>query len=125
LSNHEVKEDANIPSRRYMQRRMAYQPKQRLRLRPEFPTLVARTGMSLRAYAKGAGVSYATVQANLNPSQQPNRNPQGGMYAATAGKLANFHAKVTGTTPEKAYKHIIVEEHLGDRHCGTCEPGGD
>jgi hypothetical protein len=89
---------------------MAYQPKMRFRLVDNFRDLIARTGVSLRAFADTANVSYSTLQAAINPSQQPNRNPQGGMYAATAWKLAHAYAAIAQLTPDAAYQAIIIEE---------------
>ena len=86
---------------------MAYKAKKRLTLAPDFAERVARVGLSMREFIKRAGVSYATVQALQNPSQHPER--VGGMYPATAWKLANTYAEITSTTPEAAYSALIVE----------------
>lgn len=94
---------------------MPYQPKQRLRLVEDFTERVARAGLSLRAFAASADVSYSTIQAAINPSQQPNRNPHGGMYARTAWKLANAYAAAARLTPDAAYDAIIVTESVADR----------
>ena len=91
---------------------MSYIIRQRLRLVPDFASRLARlaTPLSLRAFAERAGVSYATVRAAIDPTQQPQRNPQGGIYETTAHKLARAYAQAKGISADQAFDEIIEVE---------------
>ena len=49
----------------------------RLQLSPDFPDLVARAGLSQRAFARRAGVSFSTIMGLVHPEIHPGR--RGGM----------------------------------------------
>lgn len=50
---------------------------QRLQLTARFPDLIARAGLSQRAFARRAGVSFSTIMGLLHPELHPGR--RGGM----------------------------------------------
>jgi hypothetical protein len=83
-----------------------------IRLKPDFPTTIAKTGIAMRQFVADAGVAEGTVYALLNPSQHPER--KGGMQRATAWKLANAYARRANISPEAAYAALIVEEPATD-----------
>jgi hypothetical protein len=81
----------------------------RLELTPQFPDLVARAGLSLRAFARRAGVGFSTIMGLLHPELHPGR--RGGMQRRTAWLLANAYAATVGIAPEAAFQLLIVERH--------------
>ena len=42
----------------------------RLQLSPDFPDLVARAGLSQRAFARRAGVSFSTIMGLVHPESR-------------------------------------------------------
>jgi len=79
----------------------------RLHLSARFPDLIARTGSSLRAFARTAGVSHSTIMGLLHPELHPGR--RGGMQRRTAWRIAQAYASIARITPEKAFSLLIVE----------------
>ncbi|WP_129676560.1 hypothetical protein [Candidatus Chloroploca sp. Khr17] len=86
-----------------------HQPSPRLlrKLAPTFRETVAQAELSLTALAREAGVAVSTIQALVNPAQQPGRI--GGMQRTTAWKLANAFARHAQVSPAEAYRLLIVE----------------
>jgi transcriptional regulator with XRE-family HTH domain len=88
----------------------------RLHLSPEFPDLIARAGLSQRAFARRAGVSFSTIMGLVHPEIHPGR--RGGMQRRTAWLLAKAYAGLAGIEAEEAFKILIIEraadtpEHL-------------
>ncbi len=79
----------------------------RLHLSARFPDLIARTGYSLRAFARTAGVSHSTIMGLLHPELHPGR--RGGMQRRTAWRIAQAYASIARITPEQAFGLLIVE----------------
>lgn len=79
----------------------------RLHLSPDFPDLIARAGISQRAFARRAGVSFSTIMGLVHPEIHPGR--RGGMQRRTAWLLSNAYAELVGIEPEEAFKTLIVE----------------
>jgi len=79
----------------------------RLHLSERFPDLVARTGFSLRAFARQAGVSFSTIMGLLHPELHPGR--RGGMQRRTAWRIAQAYAAIARIAPEAAFQLLIVE----------------
>ncbi|NJM08406.1 hypothetical protein HC891_22870 [Candidatus Gracilibacteria bacterium] len=69
----------------------------RLQLSPEFPDLIARAGLSQRAFARRAGVSFSTIMGLVHPEIHPGR--RGGMQRRTAWLLAKAYAELVGVEP--------------------------
>jgi transcriptional regulator with XRE-family HTH domain len=81
----------------------------RLHLSPEFPDLIARAGLSQRAFARRAGVSFSTIMGLVHPEIHPGR--RGGMQRRTAWLLAKAYAGLVGIEAEEAFKTFIIVEH--------------
>jgi transcriptional regulator with XRE-family HTH domain len=79
----------------------------RLHLNPAFPDLIARAGLSQRAFARRAGVSFSTIMGLVHPEIHPGR--RGGMQRRTAWLLAKAYAEVTGIEAEEAFGILIIE----------------
>jgi transcriptional regulator with XRE-family HTH domain len=82
----------------------------RLQLSPDFPDLIARAGLSQRAFARRAGVSFSTIMGLVHTEIHPGR--RGGMQRRTAWLLAKAYAELVGVEPEDAFKTLIVEHDL-------------
>lgn len=78
------------------------------KIHPDAPDLIARAGLTMKAFAERAGIAESTLHALLNPEQHPNRT-RGGMHRTTAWKIARAYAGVTGRPEDEAYGTIIVE----------------
>lgn len=92
---------------------MTYTPRQRIRLTPDFASLLARLNpsLSMREFAARADVSYATLRGAIDPTQQPNnRSPKGGIYETTARKIARAYAAAKQISEDDAYNEIISVE---------------
>lgn len=89
---------------------MSENTRTRFKLAADAGSTIARVGLTLTRWAELADVSYATVKALRNPSQQPNR--KGGMHAITAWKLARAYAGVAQIDEDTAFKRLIVEEPI-------------
>jgi hypothetical protein len=84
----------------------------RLQLTPRFANLVAQAGLSQRAFARKAGVSFSTIMGLLHPEMHPGR--RGGMQRRTAWLIARAYAETVGTSIDTAFCLLIVEEvHAG------------
>jgi hypothetical protein len=83
----------------------------RLQLSPEFPDLIARAGLSQRAFARRAEVSFSTIMGLVHPEIHPGR--RGGMQRRTAWLLAKAYAEVTGIEAEEAFRILIIEQPAG------------
>jgi len=81
----------------------------RLLLTPAFPDLIARIGLSQRAFARRSGVSFSTIMGLLHPGLHPER--RGGMQRRTAWLIAQSYAELVGIVPDDAFRLLIVEEH--------------
>lgn len=79
----------------------------RLQLSPDFPDLVARAGLSQRAFARRAGISFSTIMGLVHPEIHPGR--RGGMQRRTAWSLAKAYADLTGIDADSAFQVLIVE----------------
>jgi len=79
----------------------------RLHLSERFPDLVARAGLSQRAFARESGVSFSTIMGLLHPELHPGR--RGGMQRRTAWRLAQAYATIARIEPEAAFQLLIVE----------------
>jgi transcriptional regulator with XRE-family HTH domain len=79
----------------------------RLQLTVRFPDLIARAGLSQRAFARRAGVSFSTIMGLLHPELHPGR--RGGMQRRTAWLIAQAYGEVTGMEAETAFRLLIVE----------------
>ncbi len=80
----------------------------RLQLSPDFPDLIARAGLSQRAFARRAGVSFSTIMGLVHPEIHPGR--RGGMQRRTAWLLANAYADLAGIDADLAFRTLIIEE---------------
>ena len=78
-----------------------------LQLTPHFPDLIARTGLSQRAFARRAGISFSTIMGLLHPELHPGR--RGGMQRRTAWLLAQTYSDVTGIDSDTAFRTLILE----------------
>lgn len=81
----------------------------RLQLNPDFPDLVARTGLSQRAFARRAGVSFSTIMGLVHPEIHPGR--RGGMQRRTAWLIAHAYADLAAIDADVAFQRLIVEHH--------------
>jgi transcriptional regulator with XRE-family HTH domain len=79
----------------------------RLHLTDRFPDLVARAGLSQRAFARRAGVSFSTIMGLLHSELHPGR--RGGMQLRTAWLLAHAYADVVHIDADAAFHLLIVE----------------
>lgn len=79
----------------------------RLHLTERFPDLVAQTGLSQRAFARRAGVSFSTIMGLVHPALHPGR--RGGMQRRTAWLIAKAYAALAGIEAEAAFRLLIVE----------------
>src|SRR4051794_20389135 len=84
------------------------------RLRRDFDDLLAKRGLTMRAFARAHQLSHQTLFALLRPEWQPAQRTLGGMRKATAWKIANAWAKETGQAAEAAYAQIIIEDTSAD-----------
>ena len=91
-------------------RTYGYFVKKRIELRPNFPDIVGRYNLSLRAVARAAEMDPAALHHILNPNPRIQR--KNGMHPRTAWRIARAFAKLTDLDEEAAYQHIItvVEE---------------
>ena len=85
--------------------RVVKQP--RLHLTERFPDLIARAGLSQRAFARRAGVSFSTIMGLLHPELHPGR--RGGMQRRTAWLIAQAYATIVGIEAEAAFHLLIIE----------------
>lgn len=79
----------------------------RLHLTQRFPDLIAQAGLSQRAFARRAGVSFSTIMGLMHPELHPGR--RGGMQRRTAWLLAQAYAAVAQIDREDAFRLLIVE----------------
>lgn len=79
----------------------------RLHLAERFPALVARSGSSLRAFARTAGLSHATIMGLIHPELHPGR--RGGMQRRTAWRIAQAYATSARIDRESVFGLLIVE----------------
>ena len=79
------------------------------KIHPDAPDLIARAGLTMKAFAERAGIAESTLHALLNPEQHPHRT-RGGMHRTTAWKIARAYASAAGVTDEQAYTLLIIEE---------------
>jgi hypothetical protein len=84
-------------------------PPVRLQLNPQFPDLVARAGLSQRAFARQAGIGFSTIMGLVHPELHPGR--RGGMQRRTAWRIAQAYADIVGIAPEAAFHLLIVERY--------------
>jgi hypothetical protein len=81
----------------------------RLLLTPTFPDLIARIGLSQRAFARRSGVSFSTIMGLLHPGLHPER--RGGMQRKTAWLIARAYADLAGIDITAAFQLLIIEHH--------------
>ena len=81
----------------------------RLHLTDRFPDLIARAGLSQRAFARRAGVSFSTIMGLLHPDLHPGR--RGGMQRRTAWMLAKAYGELVSIDVDTAFRVLIVERH--------------
>ncbi len=81
-----------------------------LELNPQFPILVARAGLSLRAFARRAGLGFSTIMGLMHPELHPGR--RGGMQLRTAWMLANAYGEIARIDPEAAFHLLIIERRV-------------
>ena len=81
----------------------------RLQLNTEFPDLVAQAGMSQRAFARRAGISFSTIMGLLHPGLHPGR--RGGMQRKTAWLIARAYGELVGIDAAAAFRLLITEHH--------------
>src|SRR6266487_6588170 len=84
---------------------MAKHPRPQLTAR--FPDLIARAGLSQRAFARRAGISFSTIMGLLHPELHPGR--RGGMQRRTAWMLAQAYAELAHIDADAAFRLLIVE----------------
>src|SRR5262249_8633955 len=82
----------------------------RLHLTEHFPDLIARAGLSQRAFARRAGVSFSTIMGLVHPELHPGR--RGGMQRRTAWLIAQAYAPLAGIAPEAAFQLLIIEQRV-------------
>jgi len=78
-----------------------------LHLANRFPDLIAQTGISLRTFARRAGISFSTIMGLLHPELHPGR--RGGMQRRTAWMLAQAYAELAHIDADAAFRLLIVE----------------
>jgi hypothetical protein len=89
-------------------RRSASMPKSpRLHLTAQFPDLIAQAGVSQRAFARRAGISFSTIMGLLHPELHPGR--RGGMQRRTAWLIARAYAELVGLEAATAFRLLIME----------------
>jgi hypothetical protein len=86
----------------------------RFQLNPQFPHLVARAGLSQRAFARRAGISFSTIMGLLHPEVHPGR--RGGMQLRTAWLLANAYGELARIDAEAAFRLLIIERPVEPLH---------
>lgn len=79
----------------------------RLQLNPRFPDLIAQAGLSQRAFARRAGVSFSTIMGLIHPKHHPGR--RGGMQRRTAWLIAQAYGELVGIGRETAFQLLILE----------------
>jgi hypothetical protein len=79
----------------------------RLHLTDRFPDLVARAGLSQRAFARRSGISFSTIMGLLHPELHPGR--RGGMQRRTAWMLAQAYGELVHIDADAAFQLLIVE----------------
>lgn len=79
----------------------------RLKLSPDFPDLIARAGLSQRAFARHAGVSFSTIMGLVHPEIHPGR--RGGMQRKTTWLLAKAYSQLVGIDEDAAFQLLITE----------------
>ena len=79
----------------------------RLHLTERFPDLIAQAGLSQRAFARRAGVSFSTIMGLVHPELHPGR--RGGMQRRTAWMLAQAYAELVRIDADVAFRLLIVE----------------
>ena len=79
----------------------------RLHLAGEFPDLIAQAGISQRAFARRAGLSFSTIMGLIHPELHPGR--RGGMQRRTAWLIAGAYAELTGIDVAQAFRLLIAE----------------
>lgn len=80
----------------------------RLQLSARFPDLIAQAGLSQRAFARSAGVSFSTIMGLVHPGLHPGR--RGGMQRRTAWLISQAYGKATGIEAETAFRLLIEEQ---------------
>lgn len=85
--------------------RIVKQP--RLHLTEHFPDLIAQAGLSQRAFARRAGLSFSTIMGLVHPELHPGR--RGGMQRRTAWLIAKAYGELTNTDLHAAFRLLIVE----------------
>ena len=83
-------------------------PRKVYKIHPDAPDLIARAGLTMKAFAERAGIAESTLHALLRPEQHPHRT-RGGMHRTTAWKVARAYADAIGRPEDEAYGVIIVE----------------
>jgi len=78
-----------------------------LELNPQFPDLVARSGISLRSFARRAGLGFSTIMGLMHPELHPGR--RGGMQRRTAWLLANAYSEIARIDPDAAFHLLIID----------------
>lgn len=86
----------------------------RLRLTPHFPDLIARSGLSQRAFAQRAKVSFSTIMGLLHPALHPGR--RGGMQRRTAWLIAYAYSELVSIDAEAAFQLLILEQCDEESH---------
>ena len=66
-----------------------------------------QAGLSQRAFARRAGVSFSTIMGLVHPELHPGR--RGGMQRRTAWLIAQAYATIAGIESEAAFQLLIVE----------------
>jgi hypothetical protein len=79
----------------------------RLHLNDRFPDLIARAGLSQRAFARQSGISFSTIMGLLHPELHPGR--RGGMQRRTAWMLAQAYGELVHIDADTAFRLLIVE----------------
>ena len=79
-----------------------------LQLTPRFADMIARTGISQRAFARRAGISFSTIMGLLHPELHPGR--RGGMQRRTAWLIAQTYGELVGIDDEVAFNLLILEQ---------------
>lgn len=81
--------------------------------------MVARAGLSQRAFARHAGVSFSTIMGLVHPEIHPGR--RGGMQRKTAWLLAKAYSQLVGIDDDAAFRILIVE-HVESTSDGPAAP---
>lgn len=80
-----------------------------LQLNAQFPDIIAQAGLSQRAFARRAGVSFSTIMGLLHPELHPGR--RGGMQRRTAWLIARAYGELVGIDAAAAFRLLITEHH--------------